>query len=49
MAGADEDSWKSMLEAEGYEVECVLRGIGEFEGIGAIFREHAEKAAAEAN
>jgi sirohydrochlorin cobaltochelatase len=44
MAGADEDSWKSMLEAEGYEVECVLRGIGEFAGVAGLLREHAEKA-----
>lgn len=29
MAGDEEDSWKSIFEAEGFEVECVLRGLGE--------------------
>ena len=32
MAGDEEDSWKSQLQASGYEVECVLKGLGEFEG-----------------
>lgn len=28
LAGDEPDSWKSMLEAEGYQVSCVLRGLG---------------------
>ena len=32
LAGADEDSWKSVLEKEGYAVSCVLRGLGENPG-----------------
>lgn len=44
MAGDDEDSWKSAFEAEGYEVECVLRGLGENEAIRQIYVEHAQKA-----
>ena len=44
MAG-DEDSWKSELEEEGYEVRVILKGLGEFEGIRKIFIEHIEEAA----
>ena len=43
MAG-EEDSWKSELEAEGYEVRVIMRGLGEFEGIRKIFLEHIEEA-----
>lgn len=44
MAGDDEDSWKSLFEAEGYDVECVLRGLGELEPIQNLFVEHAQTA-----
>ena len=44
MAGDDEDSWKSRLTAAGYEVECILKGLGEFEALRKLFSEHAEKA-----
>ena len=47
MAG-DEDSWKSGLEEEGYEVRVILKGLGEFEGIRKIFLEHIEEAAGQA-
>lgn len=43
MAG-DEDSWKTALEAEGYEVECVIQGLGEDEAIRSIYVEHAQSA-----
>lgn len=46
MAGK-EDSWKSRLEEEGYQVRVVLKGLGEFEGIRKLFAEHIEEAAAE--
>lgn len=45
MAGDGEDSWKSVFEEAGYEVTCVLTGLGELEGIRQIFVEHAQKAA----
>ncbi len=48
MAGPDDDSWKSMLEKEGYEVVPVLRGLGEIEGIREIYVDHARKAIEEA-
>ena len=44
MAGDDEDSWKSIFEDAGYEVECVIRGLGENEAIRQIYIEHAQKA-----
>ena len=40
MSGDDEDSWKSIFTREGYEVECVLRGMGEYLGIRRIILDH---------
>lgn len=42
LAGDEEDSWKSIFEKEGYEVECVLKGLGEYPAIRQIFMEHLE-------
>ncbi len=44
MAGDEEDSWKSTFEAEGYEVKCLLRGLGENEAIRQIYIDHAQTA-----
>ena len=44
MAGDEEDSWKSIFEGAGYEVECLLRGLGENEDIRQIYVEHAQAA-----
>ena len=43
MAG-EEDSWKTALEEEGFEVECLLQGLGELEDIQKIYVEHVAKA-----
>lgn len=48
MAGDEDDSWKSVFEAEGYEVECVLTGLGELPAIQDIFAAHAQAAIEEA-
>ena len=40
MAGDEQDSWKSVLEAEGFEVETVIKGLGEYEEIRALYIEH---------
>ena len=40
MAGDDEGSWKSAFGRAGFEVECVLRGLGQYEGIQDMFVEH---------
>ncbi|MBQ6663118.1 MAG: sirohydrochlorin cobaltochelatase [Firmicutes bacterium] len=44
MAGDEEDSWKSQFEAAGYEVTCLLRGLGELPEIQQIYVEHCQKA-----
>ena len=40
MAGEEEDSWKNIFEAAGYQVDCILRGLGEFKGIRDIYLQH---------
>ena len=49
MAGDDEDSWKSIFEAAGYEVECVLEGLGSIEAIQQMYVAHAQTAIDELN
>lgn len=44
MAGDEEDSWKTVLEAEGYETVCQIHGLGELEAIQKIYVEHTKKA-----
>lgn len=44
MAGEHEDSWKSRLEAEGYQVSPVLKGLGEYPEIRDIFIHHIMEA-----
>lgn len=46
MAGDEEDSWKTILTGAGYEVEAVLKGMGEYPGIQDIYVEHAKAAKA---
>lgn len=46
MAGDDKDSWKSLFEAAGYEVECVLEGLGQLSEIANLFVEHTREAMA---
>lgn len=44
MAGDDEDSWNRKFQEAGFETECILRGIGEFQEIQQMFIEHAREA-----
>ena len=44
MAGDEEGSWKRQLEREGFEVECLLRGLGEYPQIRELYAEHARQA-----
>lgn len=44
MAGDEDDSWKSAFEKEGYEVTCLLRGLGENETIRQLYVAHAQTA-----
>ena len=46
MAGDEEDSWKSVFTAAGYEVEVILRGLGELEDIQKLYVAHAQAAIA---
>lgn len=45
MAGDEPDSWKNQFESAGYEVECHLKGLGEYEGIRKIFLRHIRECA----
>lgn len=49
MAGDEEDSWKTILTNAGYEVECVLEGMGQNAAIRAIYVEHVGAAMASGN
>ena len=40
MAGAEEDTWKTVLEQEGYEVECIIEGLGQIEAVQEIYVAH---------
>lgn len=44
MAGDEDGSWKKAFEDAGYEVTCVLKGLGEMEAIQTLFAEHAQAA-----
>ena len=46
MAGEEEGSWKSVLTRAGYQVECLLRGLGEDGDIRAIYVSHVRSALA---
>lgn len=46
MAGKDKDSWKTQLEAAGFEVECVVKGLSEYEAIQKLYTQHAQTAIA---
>ena len=41
LAGEDEDSWKNIFTRSGFQVETVLRGIGEWEEVQDLFAAHA--------
>ena len=43
MASDDEDSWKTMLKNEGYEVTALLKGMGEYEFVQEMFMDKLEK------
>lgn len=46
MSGEDGDSWRSRFEAEGFQVECVMKGLGEYSAIRKLYIEHAKAAEA---
>ena len=44
MAGDEEGSWKTTFEDAGYDVTCLVRGLGELPAIQDIFVKHAQAA-----
>lgn len=44
MAGDEEGSWKTAFEAAGYDVTCIVQGLGELDAIQQLFVEHARAA-----
>ncbi|MDO4323666.1 MAG: sirohydrochlorin cobaltochelatase [Lachnospiraceae bacterium] len=42
LSGEEEDSWKSRFERAGFEVRCVLKGLGEYPAVRNIFLDHVE-------
>lgn len=44
MASDEDDSWKTLFKEAGYEVECVLKGLGEMEAIRDMYLEHLKRA-----
>ena len=44
MAGDEDGSWKKEFEKAGYDVTCLVRGLGELEPIQKLFVEHAQAA-----
>lgn len=40
MASDEPDSWRSQFEAAGFEVSCVLKGLGEYQMIRNLFLQH---------
>ena len=44
MAGDDEDSWKSMVEAAGLTVECQIAGLGRIDAVQNLYIAHTQAA-----
>ena len=44
MAGDEEDSWKTILQNEGFEVVTLIRGLGEIEAVRNVYVEHVANA-----
>lgn len=44
MAGDDEDSLKTLMLEQGYDVECIVRGMGEFPEFRELFMYHIQSA-----
>lgn len=47
MAGDEEGSWKAEFEKAGFEVECVIKGLGQMKGIQDLIVKHTGKTIAE--
>ena len=45
LSSEDEDSWRSQFEKEGFQVECLLKGLGEYPAVRQLFLKHVNEAA----
>ncbi len=43
MAGDEDDSWKNIFKDAGINVQCVLKGLGEIEGIRQMYVKHLKE------
>ena len=43
MAGDDPDSWKNQIAGLGADVECILKGLGEYPKVRAMYVERARE------
>lgn len=44
MAGDEDDAWKTIFEREGYTVECVLEGLGQYPAVHEQYINHVRRA-----
>ena len=44
LAGSSPDSWKSRFKAAGFEVSCILKGLGEYPEVRELFVSHVSAA-----
>lgn len=44
MSSDEDDSWKSILENNGFECECILKGLGEYPEVRNMFIDHIKNA-----
>lgn len=44
MAGEGRESWSSQFKQAGFQVECVVKGLGEYEGIRHMLKSHVKEA-----
>lgn len=44
MAGDDPESWRCQFEANGFEVKCCLKGLGEYPAVQELFVQHVRDA-----
>lgn len=49
LAGCSEDSWKSRFKSAGFEVDCVLKGLGEYPEVRQLFVSHVKDAIEKVN
>ena len=43
LAGDDADSWKNLLSGKGYNIHCILKGLGEYKAIRGLILNHLEE------